>query len=41
MVVAAALPVAAGPRAEVVDAVGRRGELTRGGVPGCRVSAEW
>ena len=33
VVVAATLPIVAGPRAEVVDAVGRRGTVTRGDAP--------
>mgnify|MGYP000918231350 CR=1 FL=1 len=40
VVVAVTLPVAAGPRAEVVDAVGRREAVTRGGAPGSKVAEE-
>ena len=34
------LPVVAGPRAKVVDVVGRREAVTRGGAPGSRVAGE-
>ena len=36
VVVVATLPIAAGPRAKVVDSVGRRGTVTRGDAPGSR-----
>ena len=34
--VVATLPIVAGPRADVVDAVGRRGTVMRGDAPGSR-----